>query len=639
MFKTSHRSRGELSVMNLSVSPSHPRVPLRSILSRLGFLLVAISSHPFLAAPQSAIPAALFVTPSTTTLLIGEQAAFNAVDQSGRPLTDVKWSLEPDLADLNVENGEASIQTKKSGRAILTASYNEQTASAVISVLADTKIPSATVRWSLQPLPGFETLFVMQAVPSPGGPVFFSIEWSKTAHAVVRALGVSGQQLWAAQLSSTVTPATLKHSLPATGQVYQNETLLSDHSLFIIGDKSAFAQNNATDPSAYNLPSDKDSILLHAVGDMTGGLVLLERGRFRDSLAFLRPGDGMEGWRYNSTGRLNKSWTVNYNGDIGIVETIAKPASSALLIINAVTGEVRFRIPFPISSSTIDGYRCADPLRNILKSLRPSLFGSVFTNSDGNMYVQVETHIESQTIEACKNKAYSFDDSLALLRVTPDGETDWTTFQHIHADGAGDFVVQPRVFAGETIPDGFGGVLAAWTYVFPGSKDDKQVRSEARLSRIGPEGQRDFTLPMPWWTKGLNSFFDSAMVLGDGNVLYATNGLLLLRFDTQAGELGWVRHPPTGEVKLQFATGGGGVLVANAGFLVHFNAQGFGQNLPWTVAATNPDDIGLAQTDLFDQTSSPPLQLRDLQMCWAGNFIAVEDGAPYGQGSLIYFGQ
>ena len=31
------------------------------------------------------------------------------------------------------------------------------------------------------------------------------------------------------------------------------------------------------------------------------------------------------------------------------------------------------------------------------------------------------------------------------------------------------------------------------------------------------------------------------------------------------------------------------------------------------------------------------LQLRDVQFCWAGNFIAVEDGAPYGHGTLLYF--
>jgi hypothetical protein len=270
-----------------------------------------------------------------------------------------------------------------------------------------------------------------------------------------------------------------------------------------------------------------------------------------------------------------------------------------------------------------------------LKSFRPSLSGSVFTSSDSNIYVQVETHVESLLVEACKNKQYSFDDTLALLRITPEGETDWRTFQHIHADGQGSMVAQPRAFAGESIPDGFGGVLAAWTYVSPDTSAG-QIRSEARLSRIGPSGQQDFTLPMPYWVKGLNSFFDANMVLGDGNFLYAINGPQLLRLDTQGREVNWVRHPPTGEVKLDHATAGGGLLVSNAGRLVYFDAQGNGVPIAWTVAVSNPEDIGLVQTNMFEQTTREPLQLRDVQFCWAGNFIAVEDGPPFGHGTLLY---
>jgi outer membrane protein assembly factor BamB len=381
---------------------------------------------------------------------------------------------------------------------------------------------------------------------------------------------------------------------------------------------------------------DGKSILLRASGDDSGGMILLERERFRDSLLDLNPANGSELWRYRSEGRLTKNWTANGNGDVGIVEALANPASSALLILNAKTGQVRFRIPFPISSSTIDGYRCIDPQRNILKSFRPSLSGSVFTSNDSNIYVQVETHVESLVVEACKNKKYSFDDTLALLRVTPEGETDWRTFQHIHADGEGSMVAQPRAFAGESIPDGFGGVLAAWTFLSPDTSGS-QIRSEARLSRIGPSGQRDFTLPMPYWTKGLNSLFDANMILGEGNFLYAINGPQLLRLDTQSGEVNWVRHPPTGEVKLDHATGGGGLLVSNAGRLVYFDAQGNGVPIAWTVAVSNPQDIGLVQSDLIEQTSIEPLQLRDVQFCWAGNFIAVEDGAPFGHGALVYF--
>jgi hypothetical protein len=130
----------------------------------------------------------------------------------------------------------------------------------------------------------------------------------------------------------------------------------------------------------------------------------------------------------------------------------------------------------------------------------------------------VETHVESLLVEGCKNKQYAFDDTIALLRVTPEGETDWKTFQHLHADNEGSMVAPPRVFAGESIPDGFGGVLAAWTYLSHDTSGG-QLRSEARLSRIGPSGQRDFTLSMLCWTKGINSLFDANMILGEVNFM------------------------------------------------------------------------------------------------------------------------
>jgi outer membrane protein assembly factor BamB len=601
----------------------------------LATILLLPASRVF-AVPQSGDAPSLLVTPSTVVLLVGENAFLSAIDETGRPVSNVHWSINPSVADLNEENGDVLVQGKRSGRAVLTATANNQTATAVVSVVTGNKLPPATVRWSLKPTPGFETLLVMQAVPTGGGPAFYSIEWTKSSTAIVRALRDSGQQMWMTRLSSSASPLTLKHSLPTPGQVFQNEALVSDHSLFIIGEKTGFAQNNATDPTFYGLPMDGKSILLRASGENSGGIILLERGRFRDSLVDLNPTDGSELWRYRSEGRLAKNWTANGHGDVGIVEELANPASSALLIIHAKTGQVRFRIAFPVSSSTIDGYRCIDPQRNILKSFSPSLSGSVFTSNDNTIYVQVETHVESLLVEACKNKQYSFDDTLTLLSVTPDGETVWRTFQHIHADGKGSMVAQPRVFAGESIPDGFGGVLAAWTYLSPDNSGG-QIRSEARLSRMSPSGQRDFTLPMPYWTKGLNSLFDANMILGEGNFLYAINGPQLLRFDTQAGEVNWIRHPPTGEVKLHLATAGGGLLISNSGRLVYFDAKGDGAPMAWTVAVSNPEDIGLVQTDPFEQASIEPLQLRIVQFCWAGNFIAVEDGAPFGHGTLLHF--
>ena len=88
-------------------------------------------------------------------------------------------------------------------------------------------------RWSLQPLPGYETLFVRQSVPGPSEVAFYSVEWSKSANAVVRALQISGQQLWTTQLSSSVSPLSLHSVIPAVGEMTLNHQRINNlHDLF-----------------------------------------------------------------------------------------------------------------------------------------------------------------------------------------------------------------------------------------------------------------------------------------------------------------------------------------------------------------------------------------------------------------------
>jgi hypothetical protein len=362
-------------------------------------------------------------------------------------------------------------------------------------------------------------------------------------------------------------------------------------------------------------------------------LLILERGRFHDIVVDFNGADGSEVWRYRSAGHLAKNWTVNQSGDVAIVEYIQQPVSSALIVLNGATGEVRFRIPFPTSSTAIHNFKCV--AGNDLVNIRSSPAGSVFTSAEGNMYVQVEVHNESAGPTTCNPGHWSFDNSLSLLQVTPDGEAEWKMFQHFHADGAGGFHVQPRVFAGETIPDGLGGELAAWTYFYPGNKEGAKAYFEGRLTRLGPSGQRDYSMPFPLWDAVPSELFNENMVLGEGDTLYATNKQVLIDFHIPAGELKWVRKPPTGEITLHWATRGGGVLVSNGGRLALFDAEGKGGEFKESTSTANGTGVGLQVLDPLDPTATQVLQLRDLQLSWSQNLLAVEDGAPHGRGRMI----
>ena len=607
-------------------------------------LFVAIIFTSSATAAQSSDLFAPVVTPSSLAVLVGQSATLSFNDASGQPLGNAKWSIDPPIADLQPEKGHILLTPKQPGRAVITATNDAWSASATISILAGERLPPATVHWSVLPTRGYETLQILQATDiseSPGDPekhvAFYSIEWNSSSNAILRSFKNSGEQLWSKRLSSSASPTTLKNNLPQTGEIFLNDQRVNDHAQFIIGDKSAFSIDSGTNPSAFGMPPDGKSILLRVSGADDGGIVILERSRFRDSLVSLGSSNGAESWTYRSQGRLNKNWTVHYSGNIAIVETLRSPASSRLILLNGKTGEIQLRVPIPISTSTINGFRCQDPRHNILKSVSASPTGSVFTSTDTNIYMQADVHIESEDLENCQAKHYSYDDSLMLLRVTPDGQPEWKTFHQVHADGTGSFQVQIRLFPGESIPDGYGGVLAAWTSLDPHPKPDKSLNAQAWVSRLSDLRQRDFPLPLIFWTPGINSLFDENMLLGESNALYATNGPLLIRFDTEAGKLDWSRHPPNGSVRLHHSTTGDGVLISNDGKLISFDSQGNGTEISWTVPVAKAEDIGLAQSDLFQRTPLPPICLRDLEITYANKFLAVADGAPYGNGSILSF--
>ena len=171
------------------------------------FVIITLFVDPTSARAQSSDLPQLLITPSALTLLVGEDSALSAVDSSGRPALDVRWSLSEPIADLHAEDAEIQLKATTAGRAILTATRDGLSATAVMTVLSGDKLPSGTVRWSLDPTPGFATLRVQQTRAGPVSSVdLYSIEWNSSSNAVVRALRDSGQQWWRITLASSASP-------------------------------------------------------------------------------------------------------------------------------------------------------------------------------------------------------------------------------------------------------------------------------------------------------------------------------------------------------------------------------------------------------------------------------------------------
>jgi hypothetical protein len=625
------------------VLPGHRRFSWFLRLAGFALLIGALASGEQVAFAATGRPDASFlrVTPSSAVVAVGEPASFAVVDESGRPVPDARWSLSDPIANLEAPLdgavGGIGLHPKSPGRAVLTAFVGGLSATASVSVVEQKDLVAPTVVWSLDPWPGYEALVLRQAAPSPEGPDFIAVEWSKTLRAIVRGLKSDGRQMWLAHLSSMASPLNLKRrQLPTSGKLYLAGKELKGSRDMLLGEDHTFFLGGLSDDGSIGLKPGEAPVFVRDSGDDWGGLVFLERSPVSDALVDLSGSNGSESWRFTSAGRLAANWTVNQEGDVAVVETLCSPASASLLVLDGHSGAIRFRVPFPTSSSKVENFKCID--RNEILNVRASRAGSVFTSTDGKMYVQVEVHDESATACGSQQGSHSFENTLSLLQVAPDGTFSWRVIAQIHSDGNSLFHAQERVFAGESIPDGLGGVLAAWTYFFPGVKGGEKARVEARVSRVSPKEQRDYTLPMANWTPGLTGLFDENMVLGEEDVLYATNGKTLVSFHIPSGEIKWVRQPPAGGIKIQHSTSGGGILVANQERLTYFDAEGRGADLPWTVELPeSPSDIGLSQTDLFAHTPGPALALREVELYSMGRFIGVEDGSPAGQGRFLMF--
>jgi hypothetical protein len=144
------------------------------------FLITCTFLGSGIATAQSDSAPGLIVTPTTVTLLIDDTASLSAIDSSGRPVQAARWSISAPVAELRTEDGKVLLQGSHPGRAILTATEGNFSAAATVTIVAGTRLPAGTLRWSVEPTPGFETLLVQQAAPAAASQVdFYSIEMEK----------------------------------------------------------------------------------------------------------------------------------------------------------------------------------------------------------------------------------------------------------------------------------------------------------------------------------------------------------------------------------------------------------------------------------------------------------------------------
>jgi hypothetical protein len=543
------------------------------------------------------------------------------VDDYGRPVTGATWSVsDPSVAELST-SGAIILTGKAIGEVTITAFYQSFSAQATATVYAGPELPQGAIRWSGQPAPGYSTISMVQAQPTENMPDIYSVEQGGSGNLIVRALTSDGRQLWRKAVNLSGAPPE--------------------------GEMAA--------ASATTTEATTQQWFVKGVGDTSGGLMLQTEDDYGVNSHILRF-DGASGevsWQYVSTGWLYWDWALHPDGTMFVGE-IADPTyflggtptpeayEVDVLALDGTTGAVKSRVPLPPSyqANSTDcpyGYNDFVPFFSGL--------GAPMVAPNGSMYVEAATTtwVSEFHAPACAyaDRQDSWDTTLLLLEMRADGSIQWRTLKQDHAEGnLYDVPPQTQYRVGEVLPDGGGGLLAAWSYKVWSSGS---WVTEARMERVTDSGQTEYTMPL-WVDSGPNYWYldvfyppDRSMVLGENGVAFATGefwdgttqnwATKVVAFEVGSGTLCWASNIP-GRLDMVAATAGNGLvgktLIAEPWVwdgprrVVRVDANGSAAYDDWT---GGPPTMAASATS---PSAVDPNTITGLQYAWASQWIAIQ---------------
>jgi hypothetical protein len=167
-----------------------------------GTVLLAAGSNSSVTTPSAELyqgampppPVSLQITPSNVTMLVGDIRQFTAVDNLGRPRSDVMWTVsDPTLATITSDSSPY-LTAVAAGQVTLVANSQGVSAQTQVTILAQAVFPAGAVLWSAPSVSGM-TRQTIPAVPSADGPDLYAVS-RDSSQTLIQALMLDGRQLW-----------------------------------------------------------------------------------------------------------------------------------------------------------------------------------------------------------------------------------------------------------------------------------------------------------------------------------------------------------------------------------------------------------------------------------------------------------
>lgn len=510
-------------------------------------------------------PASLSIAPNPVTLRLGATQQFVAVDNLGNQRYDAIWSVsDAELATIGTYSSP-TLTALDYGQVTVTATIGAVSAQAQVaiaplslqvtptevtmldgetrqfSVVDEKGKPTSRATWTVdQP-----SLASISADPRP----WLTATGTGTVQLTASIQGVSGTAAVTIAPGTALPVGTRRWTVPSPPGATSTQMVQAGGS----GDgpgSYAIAQNGSQSsikaltndgqqlwevvglPIASAVPDAFGGLLVtvHADCDGVNPMTLLNFDRF-----------GNQQWHYTGASTCPAGppkMAIRRDGVIAVATPGNLSGFPPLMLIDGATSTV-------VSIPTIP----ASSFQSVNGQWTPgySRIGPPIVDVDGAVYVQYEQRTVSYPPTVVST-------SLKLLKIPVTGSSTTTTLLTL--------TTNVNLFPGRIIPDGQNGVIA--TYVVQpatGPPDPSPFRA-ARVS----SGVTNYTLPIasPVIDDAYSVPLSPEMVLGQGNLVFASYGTTLTAFDISSGAMAW-NHAAANAVTIVAADDVGGVVAKTPG--------------------------------------------------------------------------
>jgi hypothetical protein len=538
-------------------------------------------------------PSAIFITPDSANMVAGETRSFRLSGELGQPVIGATWSVtDPTVVSINAGD-PPQLTALAVGTTSVNADFNGLHASVTVNVFAGA-LPFGTPLWSASSITGSAISDIHPANPvNEGDPDIYMIDGENTLRGLAAdgqqlwsiqvavgsaptgaqslALGGTAGTRHAASAPIAARPSPITDSYPLQQQLLNQKQVLDKRLARVPSAVQAPSGQQTVVAESLPIGGTGPALLIQSVADNNGNAInvvfnclVSNCNTFTPAFVAIDNASQTPLWEHDLTdGPFLRISAIAIAPDntiyaSGIFETGPEnefgiaPTKSVAIALDGTTGQPKFAIPVTPSHSHFtlfdeDGNVVEDDDQDGATTVGPISAmpdGSVrmLTFSGQIVETDLQTHGElfnnpCQTGQSQCATSISRHTKLELLTIQPDGSS---STQQVHAYDFDGSNCTPCIdpgqanfsIPGDVIPDGLGGVLAAWTE----NQEQNNITNQFHLSEhiyhvSGSGGAQDTQLSgLGLVPPNLSADPGESLVLGENNTAFGV-GLQIVAFD------------------------------------------------------------------------------------------------------------